>query len=85
MFAVRLCLVLMVSALTACAANAPVSAEGEHAIGRFEPAPMPSVRPRGTAAPEYPILTKMPPGTGAVPVSGSAVRGSVLTGLKESF
>lgn len=31
------------------------------------------------------IPQKMPAGTGAVPVSNSPVRGSIVTGLKESF
>ncbi len=34
---------------------------------------------------EIPLPPKMPLGTGAVPVSSSPVRGSLVTGLKESF
>lgn len=34
---------------------------------------------------EVPIPPKMPLGTGAVPVSGNPVRGSVVTGFKTSF
>jgi len=56
---------------------------------RLEPAPRPFVwagRRGGTAGSlEIPLPPKMPLGTGAVPVSGGAVRGSVVTGFRESF
>ncbi len=34
---------------------------------------------------EMPIPPKMPLGTGAVPVSSSAFRGSIVTGVRQSF
>ena len=34
---------------------------------------------------ELPIPPKMPLGTGAVPVSNSPVRGSIVTGFHEAF
>ena len=34
---------------------------------------------------ELPIPPKMPPGTGAVPVSGSPFRGSIVSGFHEAF
>jgi hypothetical protein len=49
---------------------------------------MPSVsygRRTTTGSLELPLPPKMPLGTGAVPVSSSPVRGSVVTGFKESF
>jgi hypothetical protein len=80
---------VLIPALTACAADPPPPAATTHATGRFEPAPMPFVHytPRdGTVGMlEIPIPPKMPPGTGAVPVSSSPFRGSIVTGLKESF
>ncbi len=61
----------------------------EQASAAFEPAPMPFVRygPRGStvSVPGLPVPPKMPPGTGAVPVSSSSFRGAVSTGLRESF
>ncbi len=85
----RLMLALVLPSLAACApdALAPTAANLTHA--RFEPAPLPSVIlvRRGSAggALEIPIPDKAPPDTGAVPVSSSPARGSVVTGLKESF
>ena len=38
-----------------------------------------------TGALELPIPPKMPPGTGAVPVSSSPTRGSIVSGFKENF
>ena len=42
-------------------------------------------RNSSTGALEIPIPPKMPLGTGAVPVSGSPARGSIVSGFKESF
>ena len=85
----RLCLALPVLALTACAAEPPPLPRTGQAAAKFEPAPMPHapyVRRSGTVgALEMPIPPKMPLGTGAVPVSGSAFRGSIVTGVRSSF
>ncbi len=80
---------MLTVALTACAAAPPVPAATSRANIKFEPAPMPFVHyaPRGgtVGVLEIPIPPKMPPGTGAVPVSNSPFRGSIVTGLRESF
>ena len=73
--------------LTSCASPPPPAAP---ALGaHFDPAPMPFVQyhrqTRGYGALELPIPPKMPPGTGAVPVSSSPVRGSIVTGFHEAF
>ena len=85
----RLMLVLLLQILAACTPDAPVATAANPTHARFEPAPMPSVIlvRRGSAAGslEIPIPAKAPPDTGAVPVSSSPARGSVVTGLKESF
>jgi hypothetical protein len=85
----RLCLVPLLALLSACVADPPAAVGTASAPGRFEPAPMPSVRvvQRGgtVGVLQLPIPPKMPPGTGAVPVSNSPVRGSIVTGFKESF
>lgn len=85
----RLCLTLPVLLLAACGAEPPVTPRTGQANPKFEPAPMPHVPyvRRGSAlgALELPLPPKMPPGTGAVPVSGSAVRGSSVTGVRRSF
>lgn len=85
----RLCLALPVLALAACGAEqAPPPRTGQ-AAAKFEPAPMPHapyVRRSGTlGALEIPIPPKMPLGTGAVPVSSSSFRGSIVTGVRQSF
>ena len=85
----RFCLVLPILVVTACAADPPASARPRQTDAQFEPAPMPHVQygRRGSAvgALEVPIPPKMPLGTGAVPVSGSPVRGSIVTGFKKGF
>ena len=86
----RLWLILPILALTACGRELPAAARATgQTDAKFEPAPMPnspSVR-RGCTlgALEMPIPPKMPLGTGAVPVSGSPVRGSIVTGVRRSF
>lgn len=78
----------MLLALTACGADPKSSSPVDQADARFEPAPMPrvrAVRPGSRSVLEIPIPPKMPLGSGAVPVSGGPVRGSVVTGLKQSF
>ena len=85
----RFCLALLVSLLTACAADPPVSAGAGQPKVRFDPAPMPFVqygrRASTVGSLAIPVPPKMPPGTGAVPVSNSPFRGSFATGFKESF
>ncbi len=85
----HLYLTVLALVLTACAAAPPVPAAPSQASAAFEPAPMPFVRygPRGStvSVPGLPVPPKMPPGTGAVPVSSSSFRGAVSTGLRESF
>ena len=85
----RLSIALLISTLTACAADPPGVAGAGRPTARFDPAPMPFVRygPRGSTvgALEIPIPPKMPPGTGAVPVSNSPFRGAIVTGYKGSF
>lgn len=85
----RLCLTLPVLALTACGAEPPPPPRTGQAAAKFEPAPMPHapyVRRSGTlGAFEIPIPPKMPLGTGAVPVSGSSFRGSIVTGVRQAF
>ena len=83
------CLGLVCLALVAgCSATQPVAAVGG-ASGPFEPVPSPYLSrppaPSTTGSLEIPFLPKAPPGTGAVPVSNSLFRGSLVTGLKESF
>ena len=79
----------MAEALGACAAppQAPVASAPAHAV--FEPAPTPSGpyprRGSGIGSLEMPIPPKMPLGTGAVPVSNGAARGSIVTGIRQSF
>ena len=84
----RLCFTLPVLALTACAAEPPLLQTGQ-AAAKFEPAPMPHapyMRRSGTpGALEIPIPPKMPWGSGAVPVGGSSFRGSIVTGVRQSF
>lgn len=85
----RLCLALPVLALTACGTEPPPTPRTGQAASKFEPAPTPHgpyVRRSSTlGALEMPIPPKMPLGTGAVPVSGSSFRGSVVTGVRQSF
>ncbi len=86
----RLLPVLIAAALTACAAapQDPAAASAP-ANAKFEPAPTPSGpyarRGGNIGSLEMPIPPKMPPGTGAVPVSNSAARGSIVTGIRQSF
>ena len=85
----RLCPVLLVLVVAACGAEPPVALRGVPSDAKYEPAPVPHgpyVRRGGTlGAFEMPVPPKMPLGTGAVPVSGSPVRGSIVTGLRQSF
>ncbi len=85
----RFYLAVLIPVLTACAADPPISAATSQQNAKFEHAPMPFVHytPRSSTvgALEIPIPPKMPPGTGAVPVSSSPFRGSIVTGLRESF
>ena len=85
----RVSLALLVTVLTACAADPPVSTGAGQPANRFDPAPMPFVKygARGSTvgALEIPIPPKMPVGTGAVPVSNSPFRGAIVTGYKGSF
>lgn len=80
---------LLLPLLAGCAADPPAAVASGPAHPRFDSAPMPFVRygrQETTAGSlEIPLPPKMPLGTGAVPVSSSPVRGSVVTGLKESF
>ena len=82
-------LALSVTMLTACAHPTPPPATTAQAPAAFEPAPTPHTRPlprsSTVGALEIPLPPKMPLGTGAVPVGGGGVRGSVVTGLRESF
>ncbi len=81
-------LMTLIALLSACAANPPpVASFPPPAAATFDPAPMPFVRYQHQASPslEYVIPPKMPPGTGAVPVSSSPVRGSIVTGFTEGF
>ena len=74
--------------LAACT-NPPPAPVAAAPGAKFEPAPMPFVQYRRQTSPygalELPIPPKMPPGTGAVPVSSSPVRGSIVTGFHEAF
>lgn len=75
-------------AVTACSADPKTPTPAGQSEARFEPAPTPRVRalrPGSRGALEIPIPPKMPLGSGAVPVSGGPVRGSVVTGFKQSF
>ena len=85
----RLCPILPVLALAACGAEPPQPPRTGQAAAIFEPAPTPHapyVRRGSTlGALEIPIPPKMPLGTGAVPVSGSSFRGSIVTGVRRSF
>ena len=84
----RLCLALPVLLLAACRAEPPAASRTGQADLKFEPAPMPhvpAVRRGGTLGALDSLPPKMPLGTGALPVSGSAVRGSVVTGVRQSF
>jgi hypothetical protein len=80
---------MLIPLLTACAADPPISAASSQSNAKFEPAPMPFVRygPRGgtVGVPGIPIPPRVPPGTGAFPVSGSPFRGSISTDLTQSF
>lgn len=73
----------------ACADARPDPVTPPPLTSKLEPAPLPHgtyVRRGGTVgALELPIPPKMPLGTGAVPVSGSPARGSVVTGFREAF
>ena len=70
-------LLVSACATTPPAPTSPLVAE------KFDPAPMPFVKYQHQASPslEYVIPPKMPLGTGAVPVSSSPVRGSIVTGF----
>ncbi len=79
---------LLISMLAACTAGPPASIEAAQAA-KFDPAPMPFAHyqrhPSTVGSLEIPILPKAPPGTGAVPVSNSPFRGSIVSGFKQSF
>ena len=82
--------VLMVAMLAGCASEPPAATQALRAsAARFDPAPMPFVQYQRhdstVGSLEIPILPKAPPGTGAVPVSNSPFRGSIVSGFKESF
>lgn len=88
------CLLGLSLILGACSAGPSVAADppapdGRADAARFEPAPTPFAPYRRVGSIrgvlEAPIPPKMPLGTGAVPVSGGAVRGSVTTGWRQSF
>jgi hypothetical protein len=85
----RLHLAVLIPLLTACAAKPPTPPATSQANEKFEPAPMPFVHYRSVGgnlgALQIPIPPKMPPGTGAVPVSNSPFRGAIVTGFRESF
>lgn len=82
-----LSLAALLALLAACAPTPPPAPV--QAGAKFEPAPMPFVTYRRagstTGVLELPIPPKMPPGTGAVPVSSSSFRGAIVSGFKESF
>jgi hypothetical protein len=79
-------LVLLIPVLTACAADPPIAAATAPADAKFEPAPMSfAPYPPRLAVLGSPVPPKMPPGTGAVPISGSSFRGAVVTGFGQSF
>lgn len=76
--------------LAGCAAEVPVvTMPAGQTSARFEPAPVPhgGYRGQGGVVRVYDaaLPPKMPLGTGAVPGSNSPVRGSVMTGWKQSF
>jgi hypothetical protein len=75
--------------LGGCATTQPVTTDANTPRPHFDPAPMPFVQysRRGgtTGGLEMPIPPKMPLGTGAVPVSSSPVRGSIVSGVREAF
>lgn len=79
---------LMLSLIAGCATPPPLAAPAvtPQQPVRLEPAPRPFVS-SGRRAPSggLELPPKMPLGTGAVPVSGGAARGSIVTGLRESF
>ena len=85
----HLCFAVLLPVLAACVDPPPVPAAPSQANAKFDPAPMPFVSygPRGNmvAVPGMPIPPKMPPGTGAYPVSSSPFRGSVSTDFNQSF
>ena len=80
---------LLISLLSGCAGEPPAPANAGPAAATFDPAPMPFVRyqrqPSTVGSLEIPILPKAPPGTGAVPVSSSPIRGSIVSGFKQNF
>jgi hypothetical protein len=80
---------MLIPLVTACAATPPSPPAPSQTSAKFEPAPMPFVHYRQSnstfGALEIPIPPKMPPGTGAVPVSNSPFRGSIVTGFHEAF
>ena len=83
------CLLPVLIAAALELAPPPPQAPAAPANARFEPAPTPSGpyprRGSGIGSLEMPIPPKMPLGTGAVPVSNSAARGSIVTGIRQSF
>ncbi len=85
----RFYIAMLIPLVSACAASPPPMPAPSQPIAKFEPAPMPFVHYRpsnGTfGVLEIPIPPKMPPGTGAVPVSNSPFRGSIVTGFHEAF
>ncbi len=74
--------------IAGCAALAPTAPEPAAHVGKFEPAPTPRLRygrPGVVGALEIPLPPKMPLGTGAVPVGNGPFRGSIVTGVRQSF
>ena len=84
----RACAALLLLRLAACA-SAPVPAPVPVAAETFEPAPMPFGAYRRAGSPlgslQIPLPPRMPAGTGAVPVGGGSVHGSIVSGMTEGF
>ena len=84
----RSCVILSITVLVACTPSPPVVIGPTTDDAKYESAPTPSSQSGRRSAVrsfEQPIPPKMPLGTGAVPVSSSPVRGSIVTGLKSNF
>ncbi len=80
--------IVMLMLMAGCTPPAPVM-EAASEPKKFEPAPTPRLRygrPGVVAgALEIPLPPKMPLGTGAVPVGNGPFRGSIVTGVRQSF